>query len=122
MHASHFGKAYKLRTPKQYANVFNKPERSVDSLLTVLARPNQLRHPRLGMAIAKKNLKHAVQRNRLKRLIREFFRLQVKNTTGGLDFVVMAKKNSADKNGEQIRQALQKHFNYLIKKYKNLSR
>jgi len=43
-------------------------------LLTLIWLPNTLQQPRLGLTIAKKSLKASVQRNRLKRLIREYFR------------------------------------------------
>ena len=35
---------------------------------------NRQGHPRLGVAISKKKVKHAVKRNRIKRIIKETFR------------------------------------------------
>lgn len=49
---------------------------------------------RLGMVVAKRNVKLAVDRNKLKRLIRESFRLQHQQMQG-LDVVVVVKKDFA---------------------------
>lgn len=38
-------------------------------------RPNELGHARLGMVVAKRQFKRAVDRNRMRRIIRETFRL-----------------------------------------------
>jgi ribonuclease P protein component len=40
----------------------------------VIARPNGLEHARLGLAVGVKAAGNAVQRNRIKRLVRESFR------------------------------------------------
>jgi ribonuclease P protein component len=66
----------RLREPAEFKRVFAKPERSTDNYFTVLAIVNELKHPRLGLAIAKKHIKRAVDRNKIKRSIRESFRLQ----------------------------------------------
>ena len=42
--------------------------------MTVLATPNQLQHPRLGLAISRKVARSAVGRNRIKRVVRESYR------------------------------------------------
>ena len=53
----------------------------------VMVRPNQVGHPRLGMIVAKRLLARAVDRNRVKRCIRESFR-QVLPELPACDFVV----------------------------------
>ena len=56
----------------------------------MLARPNDRGHARLGMVIGKKKLRRAVDRNLMKRIIRESFRQQ-QMTLPALDLVVIAK-------------------------------
>ncbi|VEH66181.1 ribonuclease P [Rodentibacter pneumotropicus] len=62
-------------TPIQFKNVFEQPFRASTPELSILARENNLEHPRLGLTVAKKHLKRAHDRNRIKRLVRESFRL-----------------------------------------------
>lgn len=62
-----------------------------------MVRPNQVGHPRLGMIVAKRLLARAVDRNRVKRCVRESFR-QVLLELPACDFVVrlIAKPVSGD--------------------------
>ena len=59
----------------------------------VLAIPAAAAGPRLGVVVSKKNVPSAVQRNRVKRLIRENFRKR-QTGIGGADLVVLARKNA----------------------------
>lgn len=52
-----------------------------------MARPNQVGYPRLGMVVAKRLLARAVDRNRVKRCVRECFR-QMMPELPACDFVV----------------------------------
>jgi len=61
----------------------------------MLARNKDLSDPRLGIIVAKKHVKLAVQRNRIKRLLRESFRCK-RHSLPKIDMVILAKK-SADK-------------------------
>ncbi|WP_221774916.1 ribonuclease P protein component, partial [Citrobacter braakii] len=71
--------------------VFDSPTGKVPvKNLLILARENGLDHPRLGLVIGKKSVKLAVQRNRLKRLMRDSFRLNQK-MLAGLDIVIVAR-------------------------------
>ena len=76
-----------------FNNVFKQSQRSADRFFTVLYCSNELGYPRLGLAIAKRNCRLAVQRNRLKRLIRESFRL-ARPLIGGVDIVVLNRKSA----------------------------
>lgn len=58
----------------------------------MLARVGEQPQARLGIVVAKRNVKLAVERNKLKRLVRESFRMQQQNLNG-LDVVVVIKKN-----------------------------
>lgn len=61
--------------------------------------PNSLGIPRLGMVIAKRFIKAAVKRNRLKRLIRDAFR-RMKAEIGAFDLVVLINKTDLVKKEE----------------------
>ena len=75
-------------------------------LLTAVIRGNGLQHPRLGLALAKKNIAHATMRNRIKRQIRESFR-EHQGKLPGVDIVVFARPDAGKAAAAQLRQALQ---------------
>lgn len=60
--------------------------------------------PRLGLVISKKVDKSAVKRNRIKRLVRESFR--VKKQLKSADYVVMAKPGVSKLSNQLITQSL----------------
>ena len=64
--------------------------RASDPYFMVIARPNGLEHARLGLAVGVKAAGNAVNRNRVKRLVRESFR-QRQSGLSGLDLVVNAR-------------------------------
>jgi len=111
-----FTRQHRLLLPSDYSFVFNRPVRSSDKILTILVKQNQKRQQaRLGLAIAKKSVKTAVQRNRIKRLSREFFRLNQKNIAKA-DYVILVRSGIDKLDNQSITQSLAKQFNYLRKK------
>jgi ribonuclease P protein component len=67
---------------------------------------------RLGLAIAKRQIRKAVARNRLKRLVREAFRHD-RVRLDGLDLVVMARTAATAAPSVRLRTSLQRHFERL---------
>lgn len=90
-----FTKARRLLTPAAFKCVFDAASLRVSSKeLLILARTNELEYARLGLVIAKKHVRRATQRNRVKRIIRDSFRHQSlisANATNSLDIIVLAR-------------------------------
>ncbi|WP_457913566.1 ribonuclease P protein component [Candidatus Gillettellia adelgis] len=107
MEKFNFPRTLRLLTPVHFTTVFQQPVRVGMLQITILSRLNQLGYPRIGMVIAKKNVKHANQRNRIKRLIRESFR-QSQHKLSPIDFIVVAKKGIADLNNNALTTMLEK--------------
>jgi len=84
-----FSRADRLIDAEQFRRVFAAARRSRDGHFTVLYCDNTVARPRLGLAISKKRLRRSVDRNRLKRLVRESFR-QHRRSLPAVDLVVMA--------------------------------
>jgi ribonuclease P protein component len=68
---------------------------------SVRYRPNGLDHARLGLAISKRVSKRAVERNRIKRLLRESFR-RARAQLPPVDLVVMAREAAAGLPGHEL--------------------
>ena len=109
-----FPRRARLLKPAEYSRVFKKPVRSSDRLFTILASPSQSpeANPRLGLAISKKNAKHAVDRNRIKRIIRESFRHRQQGLSKA-DFVVMAKPVTKNSSKAELFKSLEQHWSRL---------
>ena len=103
----------RLKKPAEYKKVFAKPVKSSDTYFTLLAIKNDFDHPRLGLAIAKKNIRKAVHRNMIKRAVRENFRIQ-QQCLGNIDIVVLARREAVDAPPELLRKSLEKHWLRLV--------
>ncbi|WP_336334233.1 ribonuclease P protein component [Pseudomonas putida] len=107
-----FSREKRLLTPRHFKAVFDSPTGKVPGKnLLILARENGLDHPRLGLVIGKKSVKLAVQRNRLKRLMRDSFRLH-QHMLAGLDIVIVARKGLGEVENPELHQ----HFGKLWKR------
>lgn len=102
-----FPRELRLLTPIDFNFVFQQPIRAGSPQITLLARPNGLNHPRLGLTIAKKYVKRAHDRNRLKRVIREYFRSR-QHELPAMDFVLLVKKGVTELNNPTLTQMLEK--------------
>ncbi len=69
-----FQRELRLLSARDYSRVFDKAIKVHNKAFTLLVKKNSINHARLGLVIAKKNLKFAYQRNLVKRLLRESFR------------------------------------------------
>jgi ribonuclease P protein component len=107
-----FTRQQRLLKPSEYKYVFEQPCKASGRYLTVLARANGQRLARLGLAIAKKRVKHAVARNRIKRLVRESFRHH-QPCLAGLDCVVLAKNGAGQINNHTLLHSLAMHWQQL---------
>lgn len=106
----------RLLTASDFSRVFANPARSADRYFTVLAKGGRGDAPaRLGLAVSKKQARRAVDRNRLKRLIRETFRSH-HNQIAGMDLVVMVRGLATSTDRAQLRSSLIRHFDRLAKR------
>jgi len=83
-----FPKNRRLTSNRQFKAVLDRGRRAGNRVLTLYAVPNDLGYPRLGVSVGKTS-GNAVVRNRLKRLLREAFRLSQNRVPQGYDYVLM---------------------------------
>ena len=95
----------RLHQARQFRRVFDRARRSRSSMFTLLRRENRMGYPRLGMVVAKRNARRAVDRNTVKRMIRESFRAS-KAGLEASDFVVILRRPIGTVQKESLRQQL----------------
>jgi len=99
----------RLLNAAEFEHVFKHAERSSSKALTVLARPSGRQQARLGLAVPRRQIRKAVERNRVKRLVRESFRHH-QAMLEGLDVVVLVRGPLAEKNSERVFLCLEDHW------------
>lgn len=98
-----FKKTQRLLTKNDYNYVFEQAQKIVTSELTILFRENNLGHARLGLALSKKMIAKAHDRNRIKRMIREAFRQE---ELPAVDMIFLARHGVAIQSNATINAGL----------------
>lgn len=112
----------RLLTGRDFQSVFDDVQLKVpDQPILILARPNNLSHPRLGFVISKKNIRQAVKRNRVRRIIRESFRLNQDNLPA-VDMIILARQGLGELDNDQVHKLMKKCWSRLINKSKKLKK
>jgi ribonuclease P protein component len=102
----------RLRRRRDFRHVFAQPSKSGDSYFTVLARRNGRQPARLGLAISIKCAVRAVDRNRIKRVVRESFRRH-RYSLHGVDVVVLCRPIAATCPNDRLFSSLSAHWMYV---------
>lgn len=109
-----FTKSQRLLNAHDFKAVFDHADYRVShGQMLLLSRKNNLNYPRLGLVIAKKNAKLAVQRNRIKRIIRESFRLHQQQLPA-VDIIVLARRGIDSLDNSQLQHLTAKSWQRLI--------
>jgi ribonuclease P protein component len=95
----------RLRRKSDFEAAYARGRRFGNGLFAVTARPNDIGGPRLGLAVSVKNAGNSVERNRIRRTIRESFRLH-QHDLPPVDLVVSARARARDAAGEELRTSL----------------
>ena len=100
-----FAPHQRILTAAGFDAVYSRRVRAMDSFFSVNAAPNDLGYPRLGLSIGKKAVGNSVARNRVKRQVRESFRL-IAGQLPGLDLVVGARNAARTAHNARLRESL----------------
>ncbi len=101
--------SHRLADKPAFDRVFDSASSSRDRYFTVLSAGNELTHPRLGLAVSRKVSPRAVDRNRIRRVVRESFR-EHQYDLPACDLVVMARPAARDADNGQLRNSLERHW------------
>ncbi|RVU83687.1 ribonuclease P protein component [Leucothrix sargassi] len=110
-----FSRKLRLTKAEDYEYVFANAKRFGNHNFTLLVRKNNLGHARLGLAIAKKSVKLASDRNRIKRLIRENFRHEL-SSLPPVDIIAMCRRGAVELPNHEISAQLDTQWRYIRRK------
>ena len=111
-----FSRELRLLTPREFDNVFQNPFRVASPLFTILCKANSLATPRIGLTIAKKRVKLATQRNRIKRCARDSFRLH-QHDLPPVDLVLMVKGDISNTDNAELHKQLERLWSKISRQY-----
>jgi len=103
-----FPASRRLLTSAEFDAVFKKNQVKISTReFLFLAARNRQSQSRLGMVVSKKNTSHAVDRNQLKRLVREVFR---KTRMPSIDIIVLTRTGANKQSNGALTTILEKSF------------
>jgi len=95
----------RLRRKRDFDAAYARGRRLSDGFFTVIATANEIGAPRLGLAVAVRAAGGAVARNRLRRIIRESFRLN-QRALPAFDIVVGVRPQARAVPASELRVSL----------------
>ena len=107
-------KALRIRRSAEYGVVTSSKRSLSDRFFVVCFKRTQQTDSRLGVTVSRRVSAKAVDRNRIKRVVRESFRLHRPHLTE-LDVVAIAKRPAKNANQHQLRSSLEQHWHNLSK-------
>ena len=96
-----------LKRNYEFRRVYNKGKSGVSPFLVVYARPNRGANNRLGVTVSTK-LGKAVVRNRVRRRLREIYRLSQPEMKRGYDVVLVARSRAVTASYSELARAYRK--------------
>lgn len=110
-----FAKAARLLNPADFKYVFDAATLKLSSKeVLILARANQRDCARLGLVVAKKHVRLANQRNRVKRIVRESFRHQ--RALGAWDIIVLVRGGIGELDNPALRAQFEQFWQQFRRK------
>jgi ribonuclease P protein component len=95
----------KLNKSSLYESLFRNGRRVNTKNFTVIFKENGLGYPRYGHVVSRRVSRSAVKRNRIKRVLREFFRHN-KSSLDSFDIVIIVKRDVSESHYSSIKEEL----------------
>lgn len=105
-----FPRSARLLNGVAFKRVFQKGKRIHTQSLMLVAAASEVGKPRLGLAISRRRVARAHERNRIKRFAREHFRLR-RATLPNCDLVLLAKPGAAEQSDQRLHQEFEQLLN-----------
>ena len=98
-------KVISLKSSREFSQVYNHKESLANKYLVMYIQPNDQVYSRIGISVSKK-VGNSVVRHRIKRLIKESYRLNIDKIASGYDIIVIARYSAKGKTFSEIESAL----------------
>jgi len=106
-------KANRLTKKKDFEKTFKQGGSSYGKLLGIKAVKNDLESNRFGLIISNKVSKKAVERNKIRRQIREILKEQLAQLKPGFDLIIVTLPEILNKDSQEIKQNILYNFKRL---------
>ncbi|MCK5466404.1 ribonuclease P protein component [Candidatus Parcubacteria bacterium] len=101
-------KELRIRKQKDFDNIFSKGAYFSEKFLALKVVKNDLEISRFGFIVSNKISKKAVERNRIKRLLRETVRLKQNKIKSGFDAIFIFRGKEVEKSFEDVDAIVEK--------------
>jgi ribonuclease P protein component len=107
--------AQRLVHKTQFDAVYQRGSKLGDSCFLVLIKPNDLSFARLGLSVSARTVGNAVNRNRIKRVIRTSFRLNAAQLPA-VDIVINTRPGARAATNIVLTEKLMQHWQNVVKR------
>ena len=101
-----FKKQFRLTRDKEFEKVFKKGKTSYNQFLGIKTIANNLDNNRFGIIVSTKVSKKAVERNKIKRRLREILKKYQENLNFGYDVVLITLPRSKEASFQELNEAV----------------
>ena len=92
-HRFKFPKSRRVRSSLDFQRVYERKQRAGDEHLLIFADANHLATTRIGLSVSRKN-GNSIVRHRIRRLLKEAYRLEQHEIPEGLDLILIPRPGS----------------------------
>lgn len=102
-----------LKENRDFRRLYGRGKRYVGPALVTYVMRNRAGCCRIGITASKKTFRHAVERNRVRRIIRAAFLECSGTVTGGYDIVFVARSRALGLNSRDMTAVMKQHLSAL---------
>lgn len=100
-------KKHRLTQDKDFKRIFKKGKFFIVKFINLRIIENSLDVSRFGFIISKKNFKKSVDRNKIKRRLRDAIHSRLEKIKPGFDIVIMIRKEIGEKSFKEIDEVME---------------
>jgi len=102
---------HRLTQDKDFKKIFKKGKFFIGRFINLRIAKNNLEVSRFGFIVGKKKFKKAVDRNKIKRQLREIIHLKLDKIKSGFDIAIIVKEDIKNKSYQEIDGVMEKVLN-----------